>query len=74
MTTTLSNLVPQKAVLYAANASSNSTNGTSGSKNGSSSSTSESGAISYVANPVSWKFGVAIGALVASPFVLSLGL
>lgn len=67
-------LVPTQAVVYAAtNASSNSTGSSNSSSNSSSSSTASSGAVSYAMNPISWKYGVAIGALVASPFVLSLG-
>ncbi|CAM9017022.1 unnamed protein product [Wickerhamomyces anomalus] len=71
-------LVPQQAVVYAAaNASANSTgNGTHGGNSSNStkgSSSAKSGAAMGVVNPISWKYGVAIGALVASPFVLSLG-
>ncbi|CEP24805.1 unnamed protein product [Cyberlindnera jadinii] len=63
MTTAISssNLVPIKAVVYDSNVTSNTTN--------SSSSSSSSGAVTL---NLSWKAGVAIGALVASPFLLGL--
>lgn len=68
MVSTLS-LVPTQAVVYAASV--NSTNGTTTSASDS----KKSGAAgNYAANPLSWKYGVALGGIMASTFVLAFGL
>lgn len=56
------NLVSNSAVVYAATNVTNNSNSTSG--------TTTSGAVALNMN---WKAGVAIGALLASPFVLGMG-
>lgn len=45
-----------------------------GSMNSSSASKSKNGAAGMIANPISWKIGAALGALMAGSFVLGAGL
>ncbi|KAH3681037.1 hypothetical protein WICMUC_000018 [Wickerhamomyces mucosus] len=67
-------LVPSYAV-YATNVTTNSTtNGTSSSSSSSASASHSSSSSGASSIQLSWKAGVAIGALVASPVILSLGL
>ncbi|CCC70673.1 hypothetical protein NCAS_0F01890 [Naumovozyma castellii] len=64
---TNSNLV-SAAVVSASSVSATSTHSTTTSKN------SKNAAPGMVANPVSWKYGVALGAVLAGSFVLGAGI